>query len=998
MKNQPGKHFLYRICLIIALLLPGIAYAQDTTTKVEGVVTDKLGEPVIGASVASKGTTIGVMTDLDGKYSIVVDRNATLAFSLVGMKTQEIQVAGKTTINVVMEEVAQNLDEVIVVGYGSQKRGDITTAVSTVSTKDIAERPLVSTAAAMQGKAAGVQISQPNGLPGQGMRIRIRGNTSINASSDPLYVVDGVPMNEVNYLSPNDIESMSILKDASSAAIYGSRAANGVVLITTKRPNNGQSKIEFNSFVGISKVSKNFKSLNTAQYKELMDEIGLVNLPDGLTDQTDWFKETYRTGVNQNYQLSFSNATDKLKYSISGGYTKEDGVIKAAFYERYNFRVNLENDIRKWLKVSANATYSDYTDNGIISGTGANRAGVVLSVINTPSYAPIWSSEKGEEGWYYYNYYGANITHPVENMSRSEDNENNTNRLIASASALITFAPGLTFKSTVSADRFHNKNTSWLDPVKTAYGRSQYGVASDNRSQGTVLIFDNILNYNKTFNQKHNLDVMAGTSGTMSKWSQSYQTVSHFGPWGIKTLNAGNKVEQGNGTTASNWKIMSYLGRLSYNYESKYLATVNFRADGSSKLSPGNRWGYFPSVSLGWRISSEDFLKNVEWLDDMKLRAGWGQVGNQAGISDYASYMSYNIVRQDWWKEGQANALPAISLATDLFNPDLTWETTTQTNAGIDLTVLNSRLSFSADVYYKKTTDLLLYNTIPSGSSYYSRQLRNSGEMVNKGLEFTINSVNTTGKFAWDTQFNISFNKNKFTHAGFTKITGLAQVSEITNENVVRMEEGKPLGMFWGYISDGVNPETGDMMYRDLDNNGRITASDKTYIGDPNPDFTFGMTNNFSYKDFNLNILITGSYGNDIFNASRMETEGMYNGNNQSTVVLDRWKRPGMITDVPRAVNGTDNLLSSTRWIEDGSFIRLKSVSLSYNFRLPALKKLGINKLQVYATANNLLTLTKYSGFDPEVNQYGNSSQMLGIDWGTYPQSKSFVGGINIEF
>lgn len=998
MKNQSGKHFLYKICLIIFLLLPCIAYAQDTVTKVEGVISDKLGEPVIGASVAAKGTTIGVMTDIDGKYSIVVDRNATLVFTLIGMKTQEIQVAGKTHINVVMEDVAQNLDEVIVVGYGSQKRGDVTTAISTVSTKDIAERPLVSTAAAMQGKAAGVQISQPNGLPGQSMRIRIRGNTSINASSDPLYVVDGVPMDEVNYLSPNDIESMSILKDASSSAIYGSRAANGVVLITTKRPINGQSKIEFNSFVGISKVSKNFSSLNTAQYKELMDEIGLVNLPDGLTDQTDWFKETYQTGVNQNYQLTVSNATDKLKYNISGGYTKEDGVIKVAFYERYNFRANIENDIRKWLKVSVNATYSDYTDNGIISGTGSNRAGVVLSVINTPTYAPIWSSDQGEEGWYYYKYYGANITHPVENMSRSEDNKNNTNRLIASGSALITFAPGITFKSTISADRFQNKNTSWLDPVKTAYGRSQHGQASDNRSQGTVLTFDNILDYNKSFNLKHNLDIMAGASGTTSKWSQSYQTVSHFGNWGIETLNAGNKVEQGNGTTASNWAIMSYLGRLSYNYDSKYLATVNFRADGSSKLSPKNRWGYFPSASLGWRISSENFMKNIKWLDDLKLRAGWGQVGNQAGISDYASYLNYSFERLDWTNADYANASPGIKLATDLFNPDLTWETTTQTNAGIDLTALNGRLSFTADVYYKKTTDLLMNNPIPAGSSYYTNQLRNSGEMVNKGIEFTVSSVNTTGKFAWDTQFNISFNKNKLTKAGFRKVTSLAQVSEATKENIVKMVEGKPLGLFWGYISDGVDPETGDMIYRDLDGNGRITASDKTYIGDPNPDFTFGMTNNFSYKNFNLNILITGSYGNDIFNASRMETEGMYNGNNQSTVVLNRWQRPGMITDVPRAVNGTDNLLSSTRWIEDGSFIRLKSVSLSYNFKLAMLKKLGINKLQVYGTANNLLTLTKYSGFDPEVNQYGNSSQILGIDWGTYPQSKTFVGGINIEF
>lgn len=994
-KSTCGKHLLQRICFALLFLFSVTAMAQNV--EVTGTVIDSQNEPIIGVSVAVKGTQTGTFTDIDGKYSISAPKNGTLVFTFVGMKTQEVLVAGKTAINVKMEDVTQSLDEVVVIGYGTQRRGDVTTAVSSVSTQDILERPLVSTAAAMQGKAAGVQISQPNGLPGQAMRVRIRGNTSINASSDPLYVVDGVLLDAVDFLSPNDIESVTILKDASSAAIYGSRGANGVVLITTKAGRTGQSKIEFNSFLGVSKVQKNFNSLNHEQYKELMDEIGLINLPDGLTDQTDWFKETYRTGLNQNYQLSVSNATDKFKYYVSGGYTKEAGVIKVAYYERYNFRANLENDIRSWLKFSTNISYSDYSNNGVISGQGPNRGGLVLSVINTPTYAPIWDTTEGHEGWYYYNFYGAQVTHPVENMSRSADNRDNTNKLVGNASALFTFSPEFKFKSTINLERWNRHVTTWLDPLATQYGRSQYGQAEDNRSTATVLIFDNILTYDKTFDQKHNLSLMAGTSGNTSKWSENYLTVSHFGNYGIKTLNAGNKVEQNSGSRASNWTIMSYLARASYNYESKYLITANFRADGSSKLAPGNRWGYFPSFSGGWRISSEDFMKNQSWVDDLKLRVAWGKAGNQSGIADYSSYRLATIQRQDWWLAGKENALVSFGLPENAMNPNLTWETTTQTNAGIDLTFLNSRITFNADVYYKKTTDLIMQLRMPDGYPY-RYQRRNTGEMVNKGLEFTVSSINTTGTFAWDTQFNISFNKNKVTKLALRPTEPVLQPMEKVSDELIILKEGQPLGLFYGFISDGVDPETGDMIFRDLDNSGTLSSGDKTVIGDPNPDFIFGLTNNFSYKNWGLNILITGSYGNDIYNTSRMYTEGMFDGSNQSTVVLNRWKRPGMITEVPRATQDLRNIRPSTRWIEDGSFIRLKNISLSYNFNMPALKKAGIGRLQVYGSATNLFTLTRYLGFDPEVNQYADNSRILGVDFGTYPQSRTFVGGINIEF
>ncbi|WP_353332696.1 SusC/RagA family TonB-linked outer membrane protein [Bacteroides sedimenti] len=975
--------------VIMGLFLSLGAFAQKITVK--GQIKDATNESIIGASVVEKGTTNGTVTDFDGKFSLSVSPNAKLTITYIGFKSQEVEVKGTSPINIVLEENDKLLDEVVVIGYGSVKRKDVTTSVASVSTKDLDERPIISAAAAIQGKAAGVNVIQPNGEPGAGIVVRVRGNSSINASNDPLYVVDGIPMTDINFLSPNDIESMQILKDASSAAIYGSRASNGVVLITTKSGMKGEAKISLSAQAGTTQIGKKIHSLNVSQYKDLMDEIGMINLPSGLKDETNWFDETFRTGVSQNYQLSVSNGNDKMRYFISGGYTKESGIIKVAYYERYNLRANLENQIRPWLKVNTNLAYSDYSNNGIISGQGANRAGVVLSVINTPTYALIW--DPNHPGQYYNNFYGANVTHPVENMSRTADNKTNNNRLLGSASGEITFTPNLKYKSSISIDRAYYNGTSFLDPVKTEYGRSQYGNASDNRALSTILVFDNIVTFDKSI-KKHNFGLMAGASGTTSKWSQSYQTVSHFISGDIKTLNAGNKVEQWNGTSASDWAIMSYVGRLSYNFDSRYLLTANFRADGSSKLAPSHKWGYFPSVSAAWRLSSENFMRDIKWIDDLKIRGGWGQTGNQSGVGDYGYLQLMNITRQNWWETGKDNALPIITPA-NMQNKDLTWETTTQTNIGIDFTVLSNRLTFTADAYYKHTTNLLM--DVPLGpTAAFSHIYRNEGEMENKGLEFGVNSKNFIGQFKWSTDFNISFNKNKVMK--FDTRQSYFYEQSTSGEYITKLTIGKPLGMFWGYISEGVDPETGDLVYKDLDKSGTITPADKTYIGNPNPDFTFGITNNLSYKGFNLDIFFQGSVGNDVYNLSRMETEGMYDSKNQSTAVLKRWRIPGQITDMPRAVSSKENLKNSSRFVEDGSYLRLKALTFSYNFSGKLLKKWSINRLQPFFTAQNLLTFTNYKGFDPEVNQEGGSALVQGIDWGTYPQTKSYVFGVNVEF
>lgn len=652
----------YKLLLtLLVLLMSTNAFAQRLTAT--GKVTDAAGLEVIGASVLEKGTANGVVTNLDGEFSLSVGQNATLVISFIGYKT--IEVKATTNMNITLQEDNELLDEVVVIGYGSVKRKDVTTAVSTVSTKDLDQRPIVSAAQALQGKAAGVSVMQPSGEPGGGMSIRVRGTTSFNGSNDPLYVVDGVPVDNINFLSPNDIESLSILKDASSAAIYGSRAANGVVLITTKAGAEGNAKVALNVQYGMTKVAKSMDALNTEQYRELQEEIGAVNPAalEGLTDQTDWFDEVYKTGQTQNYQVSVSNGNEKMKYFLSAGYLNEKGILEGTYFKRYSFRANIDNQIRSWLNVSANISYSDNIGNtGIISGTGANRGGVVLSVINTPTYAPIWDPEKPNQ--YNKNFYGVNIMNPMENLARQKNNKNKENRLIASGAATISFLPNLKLKSSVALDRRNGVSTTFLDPISTTDGRNSFGTASDNRNMNTVLVFDNILTYNTNI-KKHGIDVMAGSSYTKSDYTNSWINGSHFRDDKIQTLNAANKISwDGTGTGASQWAISSYFARVSYNYDSKYMLTMNMRADGSSKLHPDHRWGIFPSFSAAWRISSEKFMKDIAWIDDLKLRGGWGQTGNQSGIGDYSYLQRYNINRIPWFEEGNDHAVPVSARPT----------------------------------------------------------------------------------------------------------------------------------------------------------------------------------------------------------------------------------------------------------------------------------------------------------------------------------------------
>lgn len=966
-------------------------FAQNN--KISGTVVDADNLPIVGASVVAVGTHTGTVTDQNGHFTLDAQKGTTLQISYIGFKT--VTVKGNAKTHVVMQEENNTLNEVVAIGYGSVKRKDVATAVSSVSAEDLATRPIVSAVQGMQGKAAGLQISQASGTPGATPTIRVRGTTSLNGSNNPLFVVDGVPMTDISFLEANDIDNMQVLKDASSAAIYGSRAANGVIIINTKKGRKGVAKIELNAHYAFNTVRDNQKSLNAAQYKELMDEIGLIKLPDGLTDQTNWKDEVYRTGGVQDYQLQVTNGNDRLRYIISGGYTGETGVIITSSFRRYNMRAAIDNDIKPWLNLSTNIYYSDYASKGtgIISGTGANRGGVVPAIVATPTYAPIWDPEN--PGQYYTTFYGANIDSPLESIARTKNNKSQNSRILATGKATVKFTKELNWTTSFTLDRTQTNNSNFLDPLSTHDGRDTKGEGSDNRYTDQVLVWDNVANWKHQFG-KHSLDAMAGASWTKSDWKHSYIVGYDYADDKIQTLNGANRISwTGTGTEQSQWAIMSYFARLQYNWNDTYMFTANIRADGSSKLAPGHRWGYFPSFSAAWRVSNEKFMKNISWINDLKIRGGWGETGNQSGLGDYAYLAKYSINRVQWFGEGHdQNAVPTRTQSS-LSNPELTWESTHQLDLGFDLTVLNNRLTIYADYYYKRTKNMLMSLVLPAGSAAARNLSYNGGEMENKGFEFTVSSRNLTGALKWNTDFNISFNRNKLKSLKFVPIQWAAGTSEVVAEYVVRNVPGRPLGSFYGYVAEGVDPETGDMIYKDLNEDGIISASDRTYIGDPNPDFVYGLTNSFSYKGFDLSVLIQGTYGNDVYNVSRMETEGMYDGRNQSTRVLRRWQIPGQITDVPR-VNW--NIKNSSYFVEDGSYLRVKDISLSYNVPLQFISRFGLTKLQPYVSATNLITLTKYKGRDPEVNQYGNSGAVQGLDWGTYPSSRSFVVGVKVEF
>lgn len=977
---------LFTLFFLVALSIS--VFGQDRI--ITGKVTDAQGEGIPGVTVQIVGTLIGTTTDIEGSYKIAA-KEGVLKFSFIGFASQEIVIASENIINVVLLETAQTLNEVVVIGYGTQKKKDLTTAVSVVGEADIKDRPITSPAQALQGKAAGVQVVQPSGKPGVGMSVRVRGSTSVLAGNEPLYVVDGVPTTDIKGLNPTDIATMTVLKDASSAAIYGARAANGVVLITTKRGKQDEPVVSFNAYYGASNLRKTIDVLNTKKYRDLMQDIGLTVDPT-RTDFNNWSDKTFGTGNTQSYQFSFSGGSAKSKYFVSAGYLSNEGIVAPAKFDRYSVRVNLDNELKSWLKIGTSINVLKINTKDSPDNASSGRGGVIMSALNTPPFLNTWQGEKDpgfvltDQTWYDPNPFQPSWENPVAYMD-GPDQQTIENRMSGNINAEVRFMPELTFNTKLGVDANNSQWDYYLDPFRTTYGRVNNGIGRSNKWNGFTWLWENTLNYAKTYN-KHNITALVGNSMQKYQGNNTYIEGNDFpADVSVKTINAANVVS-GN-TTRDAWALASFFGRATYDFSNKYYLTVSVRRDGSSKLA--HPWGTMPSFSAGWRISSEEFMKGLTKIDDLKIRGGWGKNGNQEGIPNYAQYGLIGYSRRT-----PTNPLSGPGTYQYTYgNPDLRWETTAQTNIGFDLTMFNARLTLTVDAYVKKTSDVLLNVQLPSTLPITTIQT-NAGDIENRGIEFDLGGVIIDKAIKWHADLNMSFNRNEVTALEYTPVYYFGRVYS-NNSDVAIVKPGLPLGSFFGYISEGVDPQTGDLIFKDIDNNGTINSSDRTIIGDAQPDFTFGFTNTLSYKKWDLNVFFQGSVGNDIYNATRIDLEGMFDSKNQSTAVLNRWTTPGQITDIPRAGN-MDNVRNSSRFVEDGSYARLKALTLSYRLIDNDEKFKAIKKLSVYFSGENLLTFTNYSGFDPEVNAFGNSATEIGIDYGTYPQARTFIVGLNVEF
>lgn len=977
---------IFRFLLAVLLVGPLQGLAQNPVT---GTVKLATGESLPGVNVVVKGSTTGTITDAEGRYSITVPADGTLVFSFIGLRMQEIAINGRSTVDVVMEEDITTLEQVVVVGYGTQEKKDITGAVAVIGEEAFESRPNSQFGHLIQGKTAGVQVITPSGKPSAGFSLRVRGTSSIAGSSEPLYVVDGVPSTDTRTINPADIESITVLKDASSAAIYGTQGANGVVLITTKKGTSATPRFEFSAYAGFSGVWKTLKVLNSEQFRDLMTEMGQSTDWSQYTANTDWQNKVFQNGRSQNYQLSVSGKHDKTTYYVSGGWTQQIGAVRSAEMDRYNFKVNFDQELNRWLRVGTNLGYTRYHDIDVSDNTNVNSGGVILGMLSTPPNIDVFRPDGT---------FTSNPFQDWENPLSSTDGSDRgykNQRLLGNVYAEIDIIPGLKFRSNLGVDYQMGMYDYFLDPFRTSYGRATQGRAINSTNLTNYHIIDNTLTYDKTI-EDHRFTVLVGAVSQKTRWENNRIEKTGFSGNSVPTTNAGSVIVSANNDKSEKANA-SFISRVTYDYLGRYLLTANYRRDGSSAFGPNQRWGNFPSVSVGWRISDEAFMENARFADDIKLRVGWGLVGNDLGPYAYlgrvASGANYPI----------GGVILPGTYPESIQNNDLKWETTEQTNIGLDVALLNSRIQLSVDAYLKKTSDLLLYVPLPR-STGYDVGVQNVGDIENKGLEFQVTSHNLVNELKWQTEFNISFNRNKVINILEQQYVG-GSVAGRGEPNLT--VEGKPLGLFYGYIAGGVDPATGMLYY--VDRNGESTFTpapeDRTFIGNPNPDFIYGMTNTLQYRNFSLSIFLQGSQGNDIFNATRIETEGMTDYKNQSRVVVNRWRQPGDVTDIPRALpNDNRNSLISTRFVEDGSYLRFKAITLSYNVPGSVLTRLGVNNARFYVTGENLFTITSYKGFDPEVSAFGLNDDntlkniALGVDFGTYPQTRNLIFGVNLSF
>jgi len=990
------KNWLRKIVLIQMLIVLSVLWANAQEITLSGKVTQIDGNEIPGVTIVVKGTNLGTITDADGRFMLKAPAGSkTLVFSFVGMKTKEVEITSSLVYNVELEADVYNLEEVVAIGYGTMKKSDLTGSVASVNSKDLTAFPSTNVMKAMAGRAPGVFVQQNNSAPGGGIQVRIRGTNSISGDNNPLYVIDGFLYNGTPLiLQPNDIESMEILKDASATAIYGSRAANGVVLITTKKGKSGKTKVEFESGYTMQSVSKKMDLMNASEYADFtnkwlltQNKVAYFDNPASLGKGTDWQDLVLHNAPINNSTLNISGGNEKTQFSLGAGYYDEEGVVENAEYSRFNIRSSLSHELNKFISVSASLIYSQNHLNNKNFGAG-NRGGDLFGAI---LLAPPTLTPYNDDGSYRnlqtaYPFSSNALQNPLEYLY-DVDSQTLADKFLGNAELTMKPFPGFFIKVSGGIDLGINNNKDY-STTKRVFGDGSASV-STNRYQS--ILNENTIGYSKKWGV-HDITAVAGVTfqnyvNTSLSASGNTFISDVPGVYGLSTAaNFGIP-----GADYTDWAILSYLGRVQYSFMSKYLITASFRADGSSRYSEKNKWGFFPSAALAWKVSEEEFMKGLDFISDLKLRAGYGETGSTA----ISPYYTLNMLTSGKAAIGAAEAT-WFAPGTRLPAP-LKWETTIQSNFAIDLGVLENKYRMTVEYYIKNTHDLLNSVQLPA-SLGYSNTVQNVGEIQNKGLEISLDANIFTGKFIWNLAPNISFNKNKVVKLyGGQQITGTQIYTGNINDYINILREGEPMGLFYGYIEDGYT-ETGDIKCKDFDGNG-LTADDRRYIGDPNPDFIYGLNSVMTWKGFDFSFFIQGSQGNDLFNIVKMASvmDYAYGHNRPRDMINNTWTTENIKAKYPKVRVGAPTYFSN-RWVEDGSYMRLKNIQLGYSLPVKKWNASWINRAQLYVSGQNLITLTKYSGYDPEVN-YAGSSVSQGIDYFTYSMpSKSWTFGVKLEF
>jgi len=967
------KH--YYLLLLFGVLLQQVV-AQDI--PVSGTITaSDDNSPIPGVTILIKGSTQGTTSNINGKYSLLAPAKGILVFSFVGMQTQEIPVNGHKVINVKLSDQDIALGELVVVGYSTTSKKLLSGSIELLNEDEIKNMPVRTLDGVLQGQTAGLTVNTQSGTPGGQNMIKLRGGSSINASNQPLIVIDGIPaitgqysqvgmsgqeINAMSDINPNDIETMTILKDASATSVYGARASNGVILITTKKGSRDKTDVSLN-------LSYGWQTLPKERIIPMMSASDW-NAYKGTNVQginTDWMKEILITAPTANTELSVSSGSDKFRLFISGNYYDQGGVVMGTSYQRYSGRLNADYKILPNLTIGGGAGIT-YSKNARVEGD-ATLNGPLPNAMSIPAIYPVFDANgKYDESMFYAN--------PVA-IAKNSINNAYTNRTGGNAYVEYKFLDGFTFTSKFGIDIYNLREHSY-DPTTTRQGKKYNGLGIEGTSYASNLTTNNTIQYINEFKEKHNIDILIGHSFEKYANRTTYIEGINFPNDNLQYLTSAGTIRAAS-ATALDRVMNSYFGQFKYNFKYKYIFTLTARADGSSKFGTNNKYGYFPAGSVAWRMSEEPFMKKVKWINELKIRAIYGLTGND-GIGDFASLGLYGA---GYNYGGNSGIAP-----TQLPNPDLKWETTTQTGLGFDLSFFKNRISLNFDVYYNHTKDLLLERPIPASSGFYLIS-SNIGQLENKGLEVVLNTVNIDKAFVWTSSLNFAMNRNK--------VLSLYQDQPIDDmgRGGNRVEVGQPIGIFYGYNCLGVDPTTGSLIYEDVNHDGIITSADRMKTGDPNPDFTTGFTNVLSYKNFELSIFLQAVYGNEIFNGTLIYLESGTGEDNQTARMNGRWQKPGDITQFPKEGDS----YKSSRFIEDGSFLRVKNITLSYNFRKDWIKKIGMKSAKVYGTIQNLYTFTNYTGMDPEVNYYGGSSNIIiGTDFFTYPQSRTFLVGLSFVF